>query len=481
MGMKETALIPPMPPIKKKMKCFQVPILLILLNSTFTFAFPLSAEISQNNFDFAQQYLNQFYDFEDGLKTSNDSLRANVMKMQKFFGLLVTGELDSTTLEIMKRPRCGVRDVLQYNHFPGKIKWQHKNLTYRITKYTPDIGQNQMNRAIREAFKVWSDVTPLTFTRILEGEADIMISSTPRVHGDGYPFDGPNGLLAHAFPPGPGLGGDIHFDEDETWSMNSKGYNLFMVAAHEIGHSLGMAHSQDVGALMFPTYSYSSIHDFRLQYDDVEGIQALYGSSNKPDPKPHPKTPQKCDPYLSFDAVSKLRGEIMFFKDRFFWRVHPQMPNAMLMRISTQWPDLPSKIDASYENLYKDITLFFQGTKCWAVNGYTILPGYPKSIYNFGFPQTVKKIDAAVQIAEIGKTFFFVGKKYWSYNERTETMDKGYPKWIEAGWPGISDHVDAAVQQNDFIYFFNGFTMFRYYYKDKQVTAIVYSNSVVCK
>lgn len=29
-----------------------------------------------------------------------------------------------------------------------------------------------------------------------------------------------------------------------------------------------------------------------------------------------PETPDMCDPTLSFDAVSTLRGEILFFKDR---------------------------------------------------------------------------------------------------------------------------------------------------------------------
>ena len=46
------------------------------------------------------------------------------------------------------------------------------------------------------------------------------------------------GTLAHAFFPV--FGGDVHFDADERWTVNSfEGVSLTQSAAHEIGHSLG--------------------------------------------------------------------------------------------------------------------------------------------------------------------------------------------------------------------------------------------------
>ena len=53
-------------------------------------------------------------------------------------------------------------------------------------------------------------------------------------------------------------------------------YNLYRVAAHEFGHSLGLAHSTDIGALMYPSYIFSG--DVQLSQDDIDGIQAIYGA-----------------------------------------------------------------------------------------------------------------------------------------------------------------------------------------------------------
>lgn len=42
--------------------------------------------------------------------------------------------------------------------------------------YTPDMSNEDVDKAVEKAFKVWSVVTPLIFTRIHKGIADIMIA-----------------------------------------------------------------------------------------------------------------------------------------------------------------------------------------------------------------------------------------------------------------------------------------------------------------
>ncbi len=62
---------------------------------------------------------------------NNDQLSKKLKEMQKFFGLKVIGKLNKETLEVMKKPRCGVPDVGAYSTFGGEPKWQTNKLTYR--------------------------------------------------------------------------------------------------------------------------------------------------------------------------------------------------------------------------------------------------------------------------------------------------------------------------------------------------------------
>ncbi|XP_054830435.1 macrophage metalloelastase-like [Eublepharis macularius] len=252
-----------------------LPCLVILLPCSL--ALPVTVEpreIGNGDLEFVEAYLDNFY---TSLNKEIKTLEERIKEMQEFFQLSVTGKADVQTLEVMRQPRCGVPDT-NYTFYQGTPRWHKISLTYRINNYTPDLPIPKVDEAIAKAFQVWSDVTPLRFTRTTT-PADIEILFASGAHGDGFSFDGrktENNTLAHAFHPGPGIGGDAHFDEDEQWSDSNKEINLFLVAAHEFGHSLGLDHSNVQGALMYPIYSYVHPNNFRLSDDDRQGIQALY-------------------------------------------------------------------------------------------------------------------------------------------------------------------------------------------------------------
>jgi len=166
---------------------------------------------------------------------------------------------------------------------------QAPTMTYRITKYpSSGMDNSQVDMEIERAFQVWSDTTGLRFRPRHTGRVDFEIRFERRQHG-GWHYDewvglGPNGhksfdgsgsVLAHAaFPED---GGDFHFDDDETWTAESNaGTNLFQVAAHEIGHTLGLSHSNEPNAMMYASYG-GYTPNMRLHSDDISAIQSLYG------------------------------------------------------------------------------------------------------------------------------------------------------------------------------------------------------------
>ncbi|XP_069495734.1 72 kDa type IV collagenase [Ambystoma mexicanum] len=587
--------------------------------------------------ELAVQYLNKFYGCPKE-KCNLFVLKDTLKKMQKFFGLPETGELDQNTIETMKKPRCGNPDVANYNFFPRKPKWEKNHITYRIVGYTTDLDTETVDDAFARAFKVWSDVTPLDFSRLNDGDADIMINFGRWEHGDGYPFDGKDGLLAHAFAPGQGIGGDSHFDDDEHWTLGDgqvvkvkfgnadgefckfpflfgdkeynsctdagrsdgflwcsttynfdsdkkygfcphellftlagnadgepckfpfkfqgtsydscttegrtdgyrwcattadydtdkkygfcpetalstvggnsegspcvfpftflgnkydqctssgrsdgklwcastsnydddrkwgfcpdQGYSLFLVAAHEFGHALGLEHSDDPGALMAPIYTYTK--NFKLSQDDVSGIQELYGgTSEKPGPGPSPTlgpvTPELCKKDITFDALSQIRGEIFLFKDRFIWRtVSPRTRPSGPLLVATFWSEVPDKIDAVYEAPQEEKTVFFAGNEYWIYSASQLERGYPKRLTALGLSDDVKHVDAAFNWSKNKKTYIFSGDKFWRYNEVKKKMDPGFPKLIADSWTGVPDDLDAVLDHSG-----SGYT---YFIKDK--------------
>uniref|UniRef100_K7F9B5 Matrix metallopeptidase 15 n=1 Tax=Pelodiscus sinensis TaxID=13735 RepID=K7F9B5_PELSI len=428
---------------------------------------------------------------------SAQTLAAALSQMQRFYGITVTGVLDEETKLWMKRPRCGVPDqfgvqlkanLRRKRYALTGRRWSQSHLTFSIQNYMDKLGRYHSSEAIRRAFRVWEQATPLAFQELpyddirhkRRKEADIMVLFASGFHGDSSPFDGVGGFLAHAYFPGPGMGGDAHFDSDEPWTLENtdvSGNNLFLVAVHELGHSLGLEHSSNPSAIMAPFYQWMDTEDFQLPEDDLKGIQQLYGEPPKPPPRGKPDRPPKpgspdgprtterpdqygpniCDG--DFDTVAVLRGEMFVFKGRWFWRVrHNRVLDNYPMPIGHFWRGLPGDIDAAYERHDgKKLLLPFPGDRYWLFREANLEPGYPQPLTSYGQGIPYDKIDTAIWWEPTGHTFFFRGDRYWRFNEETHAVDPGYPKLITV-WVGIPPTPKGAFLSSDasYTYFYKG-------------------------
>uniref|UniRef100_A0A3Q2XRX1 Matrix metalloproteinase-9 n=1 Tax=Hippocampus comes TaxID=109280 RepID=A0A3Q2XRX1_HIPCM len=632
--------------------------------------FPGDIIKNMTDMELAKSYLTKFGYMENLQRSGFQSIVSTttaLKKMQQRLGLEETGQLDPPTLEAMKQPRCGLPDVANYKTFDGDVKWDHNDITYRILNYSPDLDISLTDDAFARAFKVWSDVTPLTFTRLYEGTADIMVSFGKGDHGDPYPFDGKDGLLAHAYPPGQGIQGDAHFDDDENWTLGNgpvsktrygnaegalchfpftfegksyttcttdgrsdnlpwcattadfgrdkkygfcpsellytfggnadaapcvfpfvfqgkeyskcttegrqdrnrlwcattanydddkkwglcrdkdtavsggnsegepchfpftfqgqvydactsdgrgdgrlwgattanydddkkwglcrdKGYSLFLVAAHEFGHALGLDHSNVRQALMYPMYSY--VENFSLHKDDIAGIQYLYGRREGPLPTPprpttttaapRPTTttaPTPVDPTTKdvckvnkFDSITVIKNYLYFFSDGYYWTRSSRAQNGDLkgpFRVSQRWPALPTVIDAAFEDLVTRKLYFFSGRQFWVYTGQSFLG--PRSIEKLGLPASVRTVEGALQRGRT-KVLLFSGEKYWRLDMKTQTVERGYPRYIHTAFGGVPSEPHDVFQLNGYTYF----SWDRFYWRmtpSKQVDRVGY-------
>lgn len=121
---------------------------------------------------------------------------------------------------------------------------------------------------IRAALDTWAAHTPVEFIDVAEPRVAGTIDVSVGHDGCTESFEAAD--LAHAFKPfaDEPLAGDLHFNE--TWAPY---VDLYTVALHESGHSLGLTHSDNPDAVMYPFYR-GPVEG--LHADDVAAIQSLY-------------------------------------------------------------------------------------------------------------------------------------------------------------------------------------------------------------
>tara|TARA_R110002051_G_scaffold126752_1_gene200374 strand:- start:708 stop:1352 length:645 start_codon:yes stop_codon:yes gene_type:complete len=189
-----------------------------------------------------------------------------------------TNEAEAGFFNKKRCPYCAVTDMDISSAALGKQKWDREHFRYFIAaRDTYDMEPEVWDNEFRLAFDSWSEVAPLTFEQVdQKDEYDIIISVGSRKR-EGFGRGG--GVLAWAqLPPTRKFDGILlsKFDLAENWILPNQeehGIILRTVAAHEIGHLLGLHHSNDREALMYPYVNDA----LKPRLDDINKIQRLYG------------------------------------------------------------------------------------------------------------------------------------------------------------------------------------------------------------
>lgn len=169
-------------------------------------------------------------------------------------------------------------------------RWSKRTLTWCITGTLPRVSEEDEQAVYAKAWSLWAKVANIIPVYTTNARtADVRM-------GAGQ-IDGPLGTLAQSQLPN-GTNSPLWqtYDTAEAWSpamskaqWPSGTIPLLITATHELGHVLGLGHSQDKNAVMFWQLNTNA---WEPQTDDIREIQARYGPPVAPPaPAPTPVPP----------------------------------------------------------------------------------------------------------------------------------------------------------------------------------------------